>query len=63
MSGETKAPEGPDFAAGVALSAIPDGGFLSGRVGDEPVLLFRRGGDVMPGIKALRYLASRDGKA
>ena len=47
MSGETKAPEGPDFAAGVALSAIPDGGFLSGRVGDEPVLLFRRGGDVM----------------
>jgi len=35
----------PDLAAGVSLSAIPDGGMLAGKVGDEPVLVARRGAE------------------
>jgi NADPH-dependent 2,4-dienoyl-CoA reductase/sulfur reductase-like enzyme/nitrite reductase/ring-hydroxylating ferredoxin subunit len=44
----TDAPKttGPDLASGVALAAIPDGGVLQGHVGDEAVLLVRRGDDV-----------------
>ena len=39
-------PEGPDFTSGVRISDIPDGGMLAGRVGDEPVLLSRIGGEL-----------------
>ncbi|HYD86725.1 MAG TPA: FAD-dependent oxidoreductase [Vitreimonas sp.] len=35
---------GPDFALGVALAELPEGTTLAGRVGDEPVLMSRRGG-------------------
>ncbi|MBV8839842.1 MAG: FAD-dependent oxidoreductase [Alphaproteobacteria bacterium] len=37
---------GPDLAAGVALSALPDGGMLAGHVGEEQVLLVRQGSEV-----------------
>jgi 3-phenylpropionate/trans-cinnamate dioxygenase ferredoxin reductase subunit len=37
---------GPDFAAGVALDQIPDGGMLQGHAGGDAILLVRRGGEV-----------------
>src|SRR5258708_7703871 len=37
---------GPDLAVGVPLGDVPDGGTLVGRVGEEPVLLVRRGDEV-----------------
>jgi NADPH-dependent 2,4-dienoyl-CoA reductase/sulfur reductase-like enzyme/nitrite reductase/ring-hydroxylating ferredoxin subunit len=43
---ERPQPTGPDFRAGVARDAVPDGGTLAGRVGDEPVLLSRFGGEL-----------------
>ncbi len=43
MEGETGKPAGPDFRAGVPFESVPDGGMLLGRVGDDPVLLVRRG--------------------
>ena len=39
--GEAQAAAGPDFSAGFPLSDIPDDGTVSGRVGDEAVLLSR----------------------
>jgi len=39
------ADEKPDLTKGVTLSSIVDGGFLSGRVGDEAVLLVRQGAE------------------
>src|SRR5580765_8180432 len=33
----------PDFAAGIAIDTLPDGGMLLGRVGDEEVVLARSG--------------------
>ena len=43
---EAKAPSGPDFSHGIELAAIPVEGTLSGRVGDEPVLLSRLDGEL-----------------
>jgi len=43
--GEAKAASGPDFSAGIALSAIPEGSTVAGRVGDDPVLLSRLDGE------------------
>jgi NADPH-dependent 2,4-dienoyl-CoA reductase/sulfur reductase-like enzyme/nitrite reductase/ring-hydroxylating ferredoxin subunit len=43
--GEAKGATGPDFLAGVSLNDIPEGGTITGRVGDEPVLLSRFDGD------------------
>jgi nitrite reductase/ring-hydroxylating ferredoxin subunit len=39
-------PVGPDLTQGVAFSNIPDGGKLVGHVGDEQVLVVRRGANV-----------------
>ena len=46
MAQDQATPSGPDLTQGVALTEIPDGGKLLGRVGDEQVLLVRRGADV-----------------
>lgn len=46
MSAEGSAVTGPDFAAGVTITEIPDGGLLGGHVGEQSVLLSRRGDDV-----------------
>ena len=44
MADQNQAPAGPDFAAGIAASQLPDGTMLGGRVGDDAVLLARVGG-------------------
>jgi nitrite reductase/ring-hydroxylating ferredoxin subunit len=43
MAAEPTELSGPDFAASVELSSIPDGGMLLGHALGEPVLLVRRG--------------------
>jgi apoptosis-inducing factor 3 len=39
-------PSGPDLAHGIPEEQLPDGGKLVGRVGDDEVLLVRRGADI-----------------
>ena len=39
-------PKGPDLTKGVTLAAFADNGMLSGQVGDEEVLLVKRGAEV-----------------
>lgn len=46
MAAEQSGPSGPDLASGVAAAALADGAMLLGYVGDEPVLLARRGATV-----------------
>src|SRR5262245_3911395 len=46
MGAEHSEPAGPDLTQGVPLADIPDGGMLGGRVGDEAVLIARRGNDL-----------------
>jgi NADPH-dependent 2,4-dienoyl-CoA reductase/sulfur reductase-like enzyme/nitrite reductase/ring-hydroxylating ferredoxin subunit len=46
MAAEQSKPQGPDLAQGVSLDQIADGGILGGHVGDEGVLLARRGNDI-----------------
>ncbi len=42
---EQTAPKGPDFAQGISVADILDGGMIGGRVGDEAVLIARRGSE------------------
>ncbi len=46
MAEDHPGPVGPDLAQGIAVAELADGGKLIGHVGDEPVLLARRGADV-----------------
>ncbi len=46
MSSDTSPPEGPDLALGVKLDSIADGAMMAGHVGEEAVLLVRRGDDI-----------------
>jgi apoptosis-inducing factor 3 len=46
MAEEQAQPVGPDLALGIPASELPDGGKLVGHVGNEPVLLVRRGAHV-----------------
>ena len=46
MTDESKPPSGPDLAAGVAISQIPDGGMLLGHVGEEAALFARSGEEI-----------------
>lgn len=43
MAGSNSAVKGPDLTLGIELSSIPDGAMLLGHVGDEQVILIRRG--------------------
>ena len=43
MNAEQPEAKGPDLTQGVALNDVSDGGMLGGHVGDEAVLLARRG--------------------
>src|SRR3954447_16374595 len=45
MGAEQSKPKGPDFTLGVLLDDFPDGGMVGGHVGDEAVLLARRGNE------------------
>jgi NADPH-dependent 2,4-dienoyl-CoA reductase/sulfur reductase-like enzyme/nitrite reductase/ring-hydroxylating ferredoxin subunit len=47
MTGGASQASGPDLSKGVALSTLPDGEMLAGHVGGEPVLLLRRGAEVL----------------
>ncbi|MBX6745475.1 MAG: Rieske 2Fe-2S domain-containing protein, partial [Acetobacteraceae bacterium] len=46
MGDNHEQPDGPDLTRGIPLADLPDGGMLAGRVGDEAVLLARRGEEV-----------------
>jgi nitrite reductase/ring-hydroxylating ferredoxin subunit len=45
MSDATSPPTGPDFSVGIGLDGLPEDGMRLGRVGGEPALLVRHGGD------------------
>ena len=56
MSADQVQLEGTDFSLGVKLSAVPDGAMLSGYVGDQAVLLARRGDELFAvGSKCPHY--------
>jgi 3-phenylpropionate/trans-cinnamate dioxygenase ferredoxin reductase subunit len=58
MSDSSQPPSGPDLAAGVPLSDLPDGTMLAGHVGDKPVLLVRRGEELFAiGARCTHYSA------
>jgi NADPH-dependent 2,4-dienoyl-CoA reductase/sulfur reductase-like enzyme/nitrite reductase/ring-hydroxylating ferredoxin subunit len=46
MAAEQAKPQGPDLTQGVSLDQLADGGMLGGHVGDEAVLLARRGDEI-----------------
>jgi NADPH-dependent 2,4-dienoyl-CoA reductase/sulfur reductase-like enzyme/nitrite reductase/ring-hydroxylating ferredoxin subunit len=49
-------PSGPDLTEGVPAASLPDGGMISGHVGEEPVLLVRLGDDILAiGSKCTHY--------
>jgi apoptosis-inducing factor 3 len=43
MGGEGQGVTGPDLAAGIAVAGVPEGKLVSGHVGQDPVMLARRG--------------------
>jgi NADPH-dependent 2,4-dienoyl-CoA reductase/sulfur reductase-like enzyme/nitrite reductase/ring-hydroxylating ferredoxin subunit len=45
VNAEQAKPTGPDLTQGVPVGDVPDGGMIAGHVGDEAVLLARRGGE------------------
>jgi NADPH-dependent 2,4-dienoyl-CoA reductase/sulfur reductase-like enzyme/nitrite reductase/ring-hydroxylating ferredoxin subunit len=47
MADEQAKPTGPDLTQGVTLAQLADGAMLVGHVGDEAVLLVRRGAEVL----------------
>ena len=46
MADDDAKPQGPDLAQGIALTDFPDTGMLLGHVGEDEILLVRRGADV-----------------
>ncbi len=46
MSAQQAKPKGPDLAQGVPSGDVADGGMIAGHVGDEAVLLARRGNEL-----------------
>ena len=46
MAEEQAKPGGPDLALGIASADLADGGKLLGHVGDDEVLLVRRGAEM-----------------
>src|SRR6266508_1426873 len=46
MAQDQSKPSGPDLAQGISDAELPDGGKLVGHVGDEEILLVRRGAEV-----------------
>src|SRR4051794_20379029 len=43
MGGEGQGVTGPDLAAGIAVAGVPEGKLVAGHVGQDPVMLARRG--------------------
>jgi apoptosis-inducing factor 3 len=46
MAQDATKPTGPDFAQGIELAELADGGMLAGHVGDNEVVLVRRGAEI-----------------
>jgi apoptosis-inducing factor 3 len=46
MAAEQSKPKGPDLARGIPLGDVADGGMVAGHVGDDAVLLARRGNEL-----------------
>jgi apoptosis-inducing factor 3 len=46
MATEQSKPKGPDLGRGIPLVDVPDGGMIGGHVGDDTVLLARRGNEL-----------------
>lgn len=46
MSAAKSSPTGPDLQAGISLTSLPDGAMVQGHVGDEAVLLVKRGHEI-----------------
>jgi len=46
MAGNDSKPKGPDLTQGVPLAELPDGGMIGGHVGDDAVLIARRGDEL-----------------
>ena len=46
MASEESKPKGPDLTRGIALDEIADGSMVGGHVGDDAVLLARRGQEI-----------------
>jgi len=46
VSEDRVSPAGPDLTRGVPVDSLAEGAMLAGRVGDEPVLLVRAGGEL-----------------
>src|SRR6266446_5065889 len=46
MAAEQSKPKGPDLARGIPLSDVADGGMVGGHVGEDAVLLARRGNEL-----------------
>ena len=56
MAQDQAKPSGPDLAQGIALDQLADGGKLVGHVGDQQVLLVRRGMEIFAvGAHCTRY--------
>ena len=56
MADEQGEPRGPDLTRGVTASELADGAMLLGHVGDEAVLLARRGAELFAiGATCLRF--------
>jgi NADPH-dependent 2,4-dienoyl-CoA reductase/sulfur reductase-like enzyme/nitrite reductase/ring-hydroxylating ferredoxin subunit len=56
VSNDKAEQKGPDFGQGVKFSSIEDGATLSGCVGDQPVVLVRRGDELFAvGAKCTHY--------
>ena len=45
MSSEQSSPTGPDLTQGVAIDTLADGAMIAGHVGEDAVLLARRGSE------------------
>jgi hypothetical protein len=50
MTTEQSKPAGPDLALGIPVDIPPEGQMLAGHVGDDAVLLARRGNEFSGGI-------------
>lgn len=46
MTATSSRDENPDFSQGVPLDSLSDGAMIAGHLGEEPILLVRRGDDL-----------------
>ena len=59
MAQDAAKPTGPDFAQGIELGVLSDGGMLAGHVGDEEVVLVRKARRSLPWARTARTTTRR----